>query len=124
MPRILVVDDEPDIRTLLRITLERAEGLEVVVVGSGAEALTTLGTDPFDLVLLDVMMPAMDGFETLERIRALPRGEEVTVVFLTARTQDRDMDRYHEAGVADALTKPFDPKALVARVRELLGGAA
>ncbi len=124
MARILVVDDEPDIRTLLRITLERAEGMEVVVVASGAEALTTLGTDAFDLVLLDVMMPAMDGFETLERIRALPRGEEVTVVFLTARTQERDMERYHAAGVADALTKPFDPKALVARVRDLTGGAA
>lgn len=124
MPRILVVDDEPDIRTLLRITLERAEGMEVVVVASGAEALTTLGTDAFDLVLLDVMMPAMDGFETLERIRALPRGEEVTVVFLTARTQERDMERYRAAGVADALTKPFDPKALVARVRDLTGGAS
>ena len=124
MPRILVVDDEPDIRTLLRISLERAEGMEVVVVASGAEALTTLGTDAFDLVLLDVMMPAMDGFETLERIRALPRGEEVAVVFLTARTQERDMERYHAAGVADALTKPFDPKALVARVRALTEGAA
>ena len=123
MARILVVDDEPDIRTLLRISLERA-GMEVAVTASGAEALTSLGTDAFDLVLLDVMMPAMDGFETLERIRALPRGEEVTVVFLTARTQERDMERYRAAGVADALTKPFDPKALVARVRELTGGAA
>ena len=124
MPRVLVVDDEPDIRTLLRIALERSSDLEVVVVGSGADALTALEGGAFDVVLLDVMMPGMDGLETLERLRALPGGADQAVVIVTARTQDRDIERYREAGVAEVLTKPFDPRALVDRVRELAGGGA
>ena len=70
------------------------------------------------------MMPGMDGLETLERIRALPGGADQAVVIVTARTQDRDIERYREAGVAEILTKPFDPRALVDRVRELAGGGA
>ncbi|MFM7060868.1 MAG: response regulator [Actinomycetes bacterium] len=120
MARILVVDDEPDIRTLLRIALERVDEFEVVVVASGPEALTELTTRPFDAVLLDVMMPGMDGLETLERLRALPGGDGVAVAFLTARAQVADVESYRAAGVADVLTKPFDPKALVERVRQLV----
>ena len=120
MARILVVDDEPDIRTLLRIALERVDEFEVVVVASGPEALTELTTSPFDAVLLDVMMPGMDGLETLERLRALPGGDSVAVAFLTARAQVADVESYRAAGVADVLTKPFDPKALVERVRQLV----
>jgi CheY-like chemotaxis protein len=119
--RILVVDDEPDIRTLLRIALERVEEFEVVVVASGADALTELAARTFDVVLLDVMMPGMDGLETLERLRALPGGDAVAVAFLTARAQIADVEAYRAAGVADVLTKPFDPKALVERVHELVG---
>jgi len=121
MARILVVDDEPDIRTLLRIALERVEEFEVVVVASGADALTELAARTFDVVLLDVMMPGMDGLETLERLRALPGGDAVAVAFLTARAQIADAEAYRAAGVADVLTKPFDPKALVERVHELVG---
>jgi len=121
MARILVVDDEPDIRTLLRIALERVEEFEVVVVASGADALTELAARTFDVVLLDVMMPGMDGLETLERLRALPGGDAVAVAFLTARAQIADVEAYRAAGVADVLTKPFDPKALVERVHELVG---
>lgn len=123
MPRVLVVDDEPDIRTLLRIALERSPGLEVVAVGSAVEAFAALGEGPFDLVLLDVMMPGMDGLGVLERLRELPGGEHLAVAFLTARTQDHDLERYRAAGVVDVLTKPFEPQALVERVRELAGGA-
>jgi len=119
--RILVVDDEPDIRTLLRIALERVEEFEVVVVASGADALTELAARTFDVVLLDVMMPGMDGLETLERLRAMPGGDAVAVAFLTARAQVADVEAYRAAGVADVLTKPFDPKALVERVHELVG---
>lgn len=121
MARILVVDDEPDIRTLLRIALERVDGFEVVVVASGAEAIEAFGGGGFDVVLLDVMMPGMDGLETLERLRAQPGGDVVAVAFLTARAQIADVESYRAAGVADVLTKPFDPKALVARVHELAG---
>ncbi|MEY3361345.1 MAG: hypothetical protein RL531_1064 [Actinomycetota bacterium] len=119
MARILVVDDEPDIRTLLRIALERVDEFEVVAVASGADALTTFAGGGFDVVLLDVMMPGMDGLETLERLRAQPGGDTVAVAFLTARAQAADVESYRAAGVADVLTKPFDPKALVTRVREL-----
>lgn len=119
MARILVVDDEPDIRTLLRIALERVDGFEVVVVASGADAIQTFAGGAFDVVLLDVMMPGMDGLETLEHLRALPGGDVVAVAFLTARAQTADVESYRSAGVADVLTKPFDPKVLVARVHEL-----
>lgn len=121
MARILVVDDEPDIRTLLRIALERVDGFEVVVVASGAEAIEAFAGGGFDVVLLDVMMPGMDGLETLEHLRAQPGGDVVAVAFLTARAQTADVESYRAAGVADVLTKPFDPKALVARVHELAG---
>ena len=121
MARILVVDDEPDIRTLLRIALERVDGFEVVVVASGAEAIEAFAGGGFDVVLLDVMMPGMDGLETLQHLRAQPGGDVVAVAFLTARAQAADVESYRAAGVADVLTKPFDPKALVARVHELAG---
>ncbi len=121
MARILVVDDEPDIRTLLRIALERVDGFEVVVVASGAEAIEAFAGGGFDVVLLDVMMPGMDGLETLQHLRAQPGGDVVAVAFLTARAQIADVESYRAAGVADVLTKPFDPKALVARVHELAG---
>jgi CheY-like chemotaxis protein len=119
MARILVVDDEPDIRTLLRIALERVDGFEVVVVASGAEAIEAFAGGGFDVVLLDVMMPGMDGLETLQHLRAQPGGDGAAVAFLTARAQAADVESYRSVGVADVLTKPFDPKALVARVREL-----
>ena len=124
MPRVLIVDDEPDIRTLVRIALERSGDMEVVAVGSGAEAIDAAGATDFDLVLLDVMMPGMDGIETLAHLRDLPGGDDTVVVFLTARTQDRDLARYAQAGVAATLTKPFEPKALVEQVRTLIEGAA
>jgi two-component system OmpR family response regulator len=119
MARILVVDDEPDIRTLLRIALERVDGFEVVAVDSGAGAIEAFAASRFDVVLLDVMMPGMDGLETLEHLRAQPGGDGAAVAFLTARAQAADVESYRSVGVADVLTKPFDPKALVARVREL-----
>ncbi|MFM7616722.1 MAG: response regulator transcription factor [Actinomycetes bacterium] len=124
MARILVVDDEPDIRTLLRIALERVEDFEVAAVASGPDALAEFAAGTFDVVLLDVMMPGMDGLETLDRLRALPGGDRVAVAFLTARTQKTDLETYRGAGAADVLTKPFDPKVLVTRVQQLAAGAS
>ena len=92
-----------------------------MVVASGAEAIEAFAGGGFDVVLLDVMMPGMDGLETLQHLRAQPGGDVVAVAFLTARAQIADVESYRAAGVADVLTKPFDPKALVARVHELAG---
>ncbi|MFM7617130.1 MAG: response regulator, partial [Actinomycetes bacterium] len=97
---------------------------EVAAVASGPDALAEFAAGTFDVVLLDVMMPGMDGLETLARLRALPGGDRVAVAFLTARTQKTDLETYRGAGAADVLTKPFDPKALVTRVQQLAAGAS
>ena len=123
MARVLVVDDEPDIRALVRIALERAGGLEVEVVASGEEAVAAVAAAPPALVLLDVMMPGLDGLATLERIRGLPGGGQLPVVFLTARVQRHEVDAYLAAGGRSVVVKPFEPRALVDEVRTAIGEA-
>lgn len=118
MPRqtILVVDDEGDIRTLLRELLSRA-GYEVVDARDGQEALRTLFATPPDLILLDVAMPALDGWATLERIRDV---SEVPVIMLTARGEELERVRGLQSGADDYVTKPFGRQELLARVEALL----
>jgi DNA-binding response OmpR family regulator len=115
-PRILVVDDDADIRTLLRELLERA-GFTVDEAEDGRTALRTLFTTPPALVILDVTMPDMDGYQTLERIRDL---SEVPVLMLTARTQELEKVRGLSAGADDYVAKPFGRQELLARVQALL----
>jgi DNA-binding response OmpR family regulator len=114
--RILVVDDDTDIRLLLRELLERA-GYAVDEAQDGREALRTLFTTPPALVILDVTMPDMDGYQTLERIRDL---SEVPVLMLTARTQELEKVRGLAAGADDYVAKPFGRQELLARVQALL----
>ena len=114
--RILVVDDEADIRTLLRDLLERA-GFEVDEARTGREALRTLADAPPALVLLDVSMPELDGYQTLERIRDL---SDVPVIMLTARAQELEKVRGLSAGADDYVAKPFGRQELLARVQALL----
>ena len=114
--RILVVDDDADIRLLLRELLERA-GYAVDEAQDGREALRTLFTTPPALVILDVTMPDMDGYQTLERIRDL---SEVPVLMLTARTQELEKVRGLAAGADDYVAKPFGRQELLARVQALL----
>lgn len=115
--RILVVDDEPDLRELLATAL-RFKGYEVAVAGSGAAALESLTAHPADLVVMDVMMPLMDGFTTVRRLRA--RGDHVPVLFLTARDTDDDTVRGLEVGGDDYVTKPFSLAVVAARIEALL----
>jgi DNA-binding response OmpR family regulator len=115
-PRILVVDDDADIRLLLRELLERA-GFTVDEAEDGRTALRTLFTTPPALVILDVTMPDMDGYETLERIRDL---SDVPVLMLTARTQELEKVRGLSAGADDYVAKPFGRQELLARVQALL----
>ena len=112
MARLLVVDDDADIRELVRELLERA-GHEVVEAAEGAEALRVFYAERPDLVMLDVSMPVLDGWQTLERIREL---SEVPVVMLTARDSELDKVRGLRAGADDYVTKPFGRQELLARV--------
>jgi DNA-binding response OmpR family regulator len=114
--RILVVDDDQDIRTLLRELLERANFV-VDEAGDGRTALRHLFREPPSLVLLDVSMPELDGYQTLERIRDL---SDVPVIMLTARTQELEKVRGLTAGADDYVAKPFGRQELLARVQALL----
>jgi DNA-binding response OmpR family regulator len=113
---VLVVDDELDVRTLIRLLLERA-GLDVTEASSGREALRRLHQVRPDLVILDVTMPDLDGWQTLERVRDL---SEVPVLMLTARAAELDKVRGLKAGADDYVTKPFGRQELLARVEALL----
>ncbi len=115
--RILVVDDDPHLRDVVVYTLER-EGFEVVTASDGRAALTTFETAAaFDLVVLDVLMPEMDGLEVCRRLRAVSR---TPVVFLSSRDEEVDKIVGLELGGDDYVTKPFSPRELAARVRAVL----
>jgi two-component system, OmpR family, KDP operon response regulator KdpE len=113
---VLVVDDEPPIQRLLRATLQ-ADGYAVATAGTGEEALAFLEDERPDLIVLDVMMPGMDGFETLRHIRAR---SQLPVILLTARSSDPDKLRGLQTGADDYMTKPFNPDELSARVAAVL----
>jgi len=115
-PTVLVVDDEPPIVRLVQLKLE-ADGMRVRTAHNGADALAVLEDEPIDLVVLDVTMPGMDGFEALRRIRA---DSNVPVIMLTARTLDVDKLRGLTSGADDYLTKPFNPDELAARIAAVL----
>jgi DNA-binding response OmpR family regulator len=119
--RILVADDEPHIRRILATFLE-ASGYSVEQADNGAVALNLLrGPAPFDMALLDIMMPEHTGLEVLEIVRQLPHREAMPVLILTAKGQDADRETAFRLGANDFLTKPFSPKKLLARIHELLG---
>jgi two-component system KDP operon response regulator KdpE len=115
-PLVLVVDDEAPIQRFVRAELE-AQGYRVLTAGGGAEALARVEDDRPDLVLLDLMMPEMDGFETLRRLR---ERSPVPVIMLTARAGDLDKVRGLQSGADDYVTKPFNPEELTARIAAVL----
>ena len=115
-PKILVVDDEENIRSLVETYL-RNDGYDVVTAATGEEAVERVATDAPDLVILDVRLPGIDGFEALRRIR---RDSNVFVIMLTARTDESDTLIGLEVGADDYVSKPFSPRELVARVRAML----
>src|SRR5690348_10073460 len=114
--RVLVVDDEQRMVDVLRMKLEM-EGYRVIEAGNGLEALERLKADLPDLVVLDVMMPELDGFETLRRIREV---SSIPVIMLTVRNEETDRIRGLEIGADDYLTKPFSPRELQSRIKALL----
>jgi diguanylate cyclase (GGDEF)-like protein len=117
--RILVVDDDPDIARFVEINM-RLEGFDVRIARDGEEALTTIAEDPPDLVLLDVMMPRIDGVEVCRRLRADPSTAHLAIIMLTAKSLSADKVVGLTAGADDYLIKPFDTLELVARVRSTM----
>ena len=115
-PTVLLVDDDPVIVRLLEVNF-RLSGFTVVGAFRGEEALEQARTVNPDAIVLDVMMPGLDGYEVCARIREHPDLAEVPVFFLTARAQEDDVARGYALGVVDYVTKPFDPEALVEAVR-------
>jgi DNA-binding response OmpR family regulator len=119
--RVLIVDDERDFRHLLTMFLRRSGmPVDIDAVANGAEALRQVETDPPDLILLDVMMPGMDGFEVCRQLRADDRTRAIPILMLTALDEIADRTRGFLAGTDDYLGKPFDRGELLARVRRIL----
>jgi DNA-binding response OmpR family regulator len=118
--RILYVDDEPDIRDIAMMALELDPEIEVRSCSSGMEALAEAAVWKPDLILLDVMMPEMDGPETLRRLRENEKTEGIPVVFITARTQVAEVQRFLGLGASGVIAKPFDPMELAADARKYL----
>ncbi len=116
---ILVVDDEEDIRELVSLNLDR-EGYTVLTCETGEQALALARAKKPDLVLLDLMLPGIDGLEVCKRLKADPARQHVPVVMLTAKGEESDIVAGLELGADDYVTKPFSGKVLVARVRRLL----
>ena len=117
--RILICDDDPVILRLLQVNLE-LEGYDVLLAHHGEQAIEVATAEHPDLVILDIMMPKLDGYQTCERLKANDETKEIPVVFLSAKAQQTDIDRGKEFGVADYLTKPFDPNDLIDVVERLI----
>lgn len=120
MRRILVVDDSPLIREVARVGLETVGGFEVTTVESGSEALTRAATEPPDAILLDVVMPDMDGPATLAGLRSRDDTRDVPVILVTGKDEPADRQRFDDLAVAGVIPKPFDVATLSARVSEIL----
>jgi len=117
LARILCVDDDPDIRIVLEFALHRVGGLEVAICATGIEALARAQDFAPDLLLLDAVMPGMDGPATLRKLRAIPALADVPALFLTAKADSEEMERFDEMGAHGLLAKPFDAMKLAEVVR-------
>jgi CheY-like chemotaxis protein len=118
--RILIVDDEDDIREVAQLSLELVGHYDVLTATGGRDGLERARSGQPDAILLDVMMPEMDGPTTLAELRADPATRDIPVLFLTAKTQTADRIRLAQLGVAGILTKPFDPLKLASEVAATL----
>ena len=118
---ILIIDDEEDIRTVAGISLEMTAGWEVLAADGGAAGIAQAIARRPDAILLDVMMPDLDGPATLELLRANPVTRSIPVIFLTAKVQAADHRRFASMPISGVLTKPFDPLVLADQVSQVLG---
>ena len=119
LQRVLMVEDDPDIQTVARLALEAVGGYTVEVCSGGQQALDAVEAFGPDLVLLDVMMPDMDGPTVLLHLRARPATAGLPVVFMTAKAQAHEIEIYRAMGALDVISKPFDPMTLSAKLSEI-----
>lgn len=118
---VLIVDDEDDIRAVAQLSLEMVGGWEVLTADSGAEGLSKAETAQPDAILLDVMMPEMDGPTTFRQLQSNSAIQHIPVILLTAKVQSTDRRQFADLGVRGVIAKPFDPMTLPGQVAELLG---
>lgn len=119
LTKILFVDDDVDILTIVGYCLERLPGISMKSLTSGEEAIQEALEFQPDLILLDVIMPDMDGIETLKAMRLLPSLAHIPVVFITVRVLSEDLDTYQKLGALDVIPKPFDPLKLTANIQNI-----
>lgn len=119
LQRILYVEDEPDIQAVAKLALEMVGGFTVKVCSSGEEALREAVAFAPDMILLDVMMPGMDGPSTLKALREQPGLADLPVAFMTAKVQPAEVAHYKSLGARDVIPKPFDPMTLASQVRAI-----
>lgn len=120
--RVLIVDDNQQNLELLEVYLEDLPELNVATATDGIEAMAKIAADPPHLILLDIMMPRMSGFEVCRQIKSSPKTRDILIVMVTALNETGDIERATECGADDYLTKPIDRKALVNLVKTLLAG--
>lgn len=118
--RVLVIDDEDDIREVAQASLEIMAGLEVIVACSSSEGLIKAETECPDAILLDVMLPDLDGLTTFQQLQANPATRHIPVILLTAKVRASDHHRFADLGVKATITKPFKPALLAKRLLEVL----
>jgi CheY-like chemotaxis protein len=120
--KVLMVDDDPHVRRVAELSLARVGGWKVILAASGPEAIVAAERERPDLILLDVMMPGMDGLATLSALQARVALASIPVVFMTAKVQEREIERYLGLGAAGLIRKPFDPMTLPDHIRRILAG--
>jgi two-component system, OmpR family, alkaline phosphatase synthesis response regulator PhoP len=119
--RVLIIDDEYDIRAVAQLALRTVAGWEVLTAELGQEGIERAIAEQPDAILLDVMMPDLDGISTFQRLQSHPLTQPIPVILMTAKTQATDQRRYLELGVAGIITKPFKAMKLSAQIATLLG---
>lgn len=119
LQKIMMVEDDLDIQTVAQLALETVGGFEVKICSSGQEALSEVSEFAPHLILLDVMMPEMDGPTTLKRLRETDIAKKIPVIFMTAKAQAHEVEHYKNLGALDVITKPFDPMTLSNQIKEI-----
>ena len=122
--RILYVEDDSDIRAVAQMALQVVGGFTVIACASGPDALNAAPQAQADLLLLDVMMPGMDGPDTLKALRDIPATAHTPVIFMTAKVQAAEVAAYKALGALEVIQKPFDPMELSAQIRRILAAQA
>jgi CheY-like chemotaxis protein len=120
MKRVLIIDDEETIQTVVQFGLQLAVGWEVLMASSGAEGVTTAQSEQPDVILLDVMMPDMDGIATFKLLQSNCATKQIPVILLTAKAQTAEKQQFRDLGVSGVITKPFSSLALPGKIAEIL----